>query len=504
MFWGNVIEWLVDYFPREGPGIEFFEVILSRLTGPDWWLYFAIPITTGLMGWITNIVALKMTFYPIKFRGIPPVFGWQGIIPRKATKIAGKFSDLLVDKLVTVPELFKRFDPDGVAREMEPAFDELIEPTVRETVSDRTPSIWEFLPDWSKQEVYDAVYSGIPELLERDFTNDESERSMQKALAEASQHYDDFENLVDDVMHQEAPTMWESLPGKIRNKILLDIRDDLPEIMRKIIADWEAQIDDVLDLKSMTVSEIEKNREILNQVFQESGQRELNFIKRSGLYFGTFFGFFQMILWMFYDAWWLLPLIGFFVGTATNFIAIQLIFSPKQSYDLGFMKLQGLAYKRRDEINRIFSKVATDRILNVRTIFHHIFKDTNRKLLFQSLQKHVHNSVDRVGGVFNSLVPYVLGTQRYFELKNEIAERLMLILPDAVEYSYDYLEDELQLEDVLRENLQKLNPEQFETLMRTPYKEDEWILVMVGGVLGAVVGGLQLVYLFGGNIPFLG
>jgi uncharacterized membrane protein YheB (UPF0754 family) len=53
-------------------------------------LYAQMPIVSAIVGWFTNVVALKMMFYPIEFVGPkPPLLGWQGIIPRKAAKMAG-------------------------------------------------------------------------------------------------------------------------------------------------------------------------------------------------------------------------------------------------------------------------------------------------------------------------------------------------------------------------------------------------------------------------------
>ena len=36
----------------------------------------------------TTIVAVKMSFYPVEFKGIPPYLGWQGQIPSHAAKMA--------------------------------------------------------------------------------------------------------------------------------------------------------------------------------------------------------------------------------------------------------------------------------------------------------------------------------------------------------------------------------------------------------------------------------
>ena len=50
----------------------------------------SIPVIGAIVGWGTNVVALKMTFYPLEFTGISPYLGWQGIIPAKAESMAAR------------------------------------------------------------------------------------------------------------------------------------------------------------------------------------------------------------------------------------------------------------------------------------------------------------------------------------------------------------------------------------------------------------------------------
>lgn len=482
------------------------ETIIARLTGPDAWLYLAIPVTTGIIGWVTNIVALRMTFYPLEFIGIEPYLGWQGILPRKAVKIARQFSDLLTENLLSVTSLFDQIDPENVAREMNPAFEDLIEPTLRDAIADHSPSLWTVLPDRARGLMAKYLDAQLPELLknlpdeEHDLLEEPNPEAVRKAIEE---HDRPLEDLLDDMLHDRSPDLWESLPNEMRNRVILAVREDLPRIISGVIDDMKEDIDEIFNLKDMTVKQVEQNREILNEVFQESGKDELTFIERSGLYFGSLFGLVQMVLWMFYQPWWLLPAVGFFVGLATNYIAIQLIFSPKNPVNLGLFKLQGLAYKRRAEINEIFSRITRNRILNVQNILGYMTKGPGKPRVFNILQKHVHVAMDKLGGPFNPLINRAIGTERYFELKNNLARELMAVLPEAMEYSMDYLETELSLEVVLRENLDALPPEDYETVMRTPYKEDEWILILVGGVLGFTAGILQLIYLFGGHLPML-
>ena len=65
----------------------------------DNWTYGLIPIISGIVGWATNVLALRMTFYPLEFKGIPPYLGWQGIIPSKAGIMAGKAVNLFITVL---------------------------------------------------------------------------------------------------------------------------------------------------------------------------------------------------------------------------------------------------------------------------------------------------------------------------------------------------------------------------------------------------------------------
>ena len=73
-------------------------------------MYVMIPFVCGLVGYATNVLALKMTFYPLefyprclKFAQVPGqpfglLGGWQGIIPSKAGKMAEILVDLMTEK----------------------------------------------------------------------------------------------------------------------------------------------------------------------------------------------------------------------------------------------------------------------------------------------------------------------------------------------------------------------------------------------------------------------
>src|SRR5690554_7630937 len=73
------------------------------LTNPEFWQYLSIPVIAALIGWSTNWLAIKMTFYPLEFIGKPPLLGWQGIIFFKARKMAAIRSEEHTSELQSRP-----------------------------------------------------------------------------------------------------------------------------------------------------------------------------------------------------------------------------------------------------------------------------------------------------------------------------------------------------------------------------------------------------------------
>eukprot|EP01030_Chromulinospumella_sphaerica_P016281 gene16281-16093_t len=55
----------------------------------------------------------------MKFVGIPPFFGWQGIVPRNALRMASIAVDTITTKLVSVNEVVSKLDSERLGKELE-------------------------------------------------------------------------------------------------------------------------------------------------------------------------------------------------------------------------------------------------------------------------------------------------------------------------------------------------------------------------------------------------
>ncbi|RMF19050.1 MAG: hypothetical protein D6758_02885, partial [Gammaproteobacteria bacterium] len=139
---------------------------MELFSNPELWKYLSIPLIAALIGWITNWLAIKLTFYPLEFIGIPPFLGWQGIIPSKARKMAELSVDATISKIGTIQEVFEQLDPEALAEYIIRTIDPRIEEYVDEAMLKEHQTLWENLPQSVKQAIYARVRKNTPTLVQ--------------------------------------------------------------------------------------------------------------------------------------------------------------------------------------------------------------------------------------------------------------------------------------------------------------------------------------------------
>lgn len=388
--------------------------------------YLIIPLSAGVIGYVTNVLAIKMMFLPIEFVGKRPFLGWQGIIPSKAAKLAGDACDIVLARLISVKELYKRIDPKAVAEELSPVLNAMTEDIVEEVVSEAYPKVW------------------------------------------------------------------ETVPKRVKKKTFQRIKSEVPHVVEQIVTDVELHIEEICDVRAIVVDAFVKDKKLLNELFLRCGSREFKFIGNSGLYFGFLFGLPQMVLWMFVKPWWLLPLAGLLVGYATNWVALKMVFEPIEPIKIGPWEWQGLFLKRQKEVSAEYAEVFAEEILNAKNLLNSILRGPASDRLFTIIQRHLKEAVDESAGASKPFVQMVVGTERYIEMKNSICDRLMDSLPNELSRIHRYTDEALDVKKELRTKLEELTPEEFEGILHPVFKEDEWILILVGAILGALAGWGQL------------
>ncbi|MBF0101050.1 MAG: DUF445 domain-containing protein [Desulfobacterales bacterium] len=405
------------------------------------WVYLSMPIIASLIGYITKIVAIKMMFQPLEFIGIkPPYLGWQGIIPRRAEKMSSMACDIMTTRLISTRDIFSRLDSGRIAKEIE-------------------------------KPMLDVT---------------------QKITHEVMEHYQ--------------PGLWESLPWGIRELLIKRIQNETPHIVKDIMDQVKDNLDEIFDLKHMVVSNLVRDKALLNRIFYESGHKEFKFIQNSGIYFGFTIGIVQMLTWLFASHCGvpvieahkslIMPFFGLFTGWFTDWLALKMIFNPKhpKTY-FGIFKWHGLFLKRRKEVAADYGSLIAQEILTPSTIMNAVLTGPLSDNLFFMIQHHVKKAIDEQSGLLKPLVVLTVGSTTYQEMKKVVAQRMMDFLPKTLKHMEKYAEDAMDIRNTLSTKMAEMTEEEFESLLRPAFQQDEWILIAVGAVLGFLVGEFQVFFM---------
>ena len=305
-----------------------------------------------------------------------------------------------------------------------------------------------------------------------------------------------MDSIINEVAQQYMPTVWEKLPQAVKDDIIVLADQEGEAFLTDFMKDMQDHVDDVVDIKHMTVQACCQNKELIVNIFQECGEKEFVFIRRSGFYFGFLLGILQMLIWFVYDAPWTLPAAGFLVGWATNYIALKVIFRPLEPQKFLCWTLQGIFIKRQKEVSAIFSRVVITEILHVKGIWEAIFTGPLSNNFFAMLRAHTLVFTEKMIAEIKPIAIASLGAEQFACMKEDIAQKVIDKLPSIIDRSYAYTQEALDMENSVREKMQQLTPLEFEGVLHPAFEEDEIELIALGGVLGAIVGFIQLFTLF--------
>ena len=243
----------------------------------------------------------------------------------------------------------------------------------------------------------------------------------------------------------------------------------------------------------MVVTNLVKDKALLNRIFRESGRKEFQFIAHSGIWFGFAIGLIQMFAWAALHSAWVMPIFGLLTGWFTDWLALKMIFNPKQpTRYLGLFEWQGLFLKRRKEVAADYGELIAREIITPHNVIEAVLKGPLADRVFAVVHRQVQDVIDRQSGLARPLVVLAVGSRKYQAMKHRIAEKVMERLPETMTYIEDYAGEAMDIRNTLVTKMRELTSEEFEALIRPAFEQDEWILITVGALLGFAVGELQV------------
>ena len=111
----------------------------------------------------------------------------------------------------------------------------------------------------------------------------------------------------------------------------------------------------------------------------------------------------------------------------------------------------------------------------------------------------VERAIDESLYVVRPFIPLLVGGRELAAARAQAAALFVSEFPSCVSATYEYTEEQMGIEDLLRSRMSELSYSDFEQVLHPVFEEDEWKLIAVGGLLGMFVGVFQSVFVFGAD-----
>ena len=296
-----------------------------------------------------------------------------------------------------------------------------------------------------------------------------------------------------DLAEQIRPGLWDRLPDAGRKAVQVRIHAQAPRITEKMLNEMKADLSRYVDLQFLAVNTLVRNKEKLNKLMRGLSDDAMAFFRRSGIYFGLGIGLVQMIAWALFKNPWIMPAFGFAVGLISDSIALNMLFRPVHPTKyLGFIPFQGLLHAQRDKITHDYAKVLAEDLFSPEILFDGVIKGPGADKLFALAAKVVNAAIDAQAGIARPLVVLAVGTQRYRALKDRVVRLVLERVPSTLTQAQDYATSVIDLESTIVDKMNQLTNEQYESILRPIFKDDEPLVVAVGAILGGIVGEIQV------------
>lgn len=195
----------------------------------------------------------------------------------------------------------------------------------------------------------------------------------------------------------------------------------------------------------------------------------------------------------------LLPFVSAFIGWLTNWLAIQMLFHPRQPVRLGFMTLQGVLPKRKPQLAAKLGEIVERELFSHDDIEQALRDPEVSEALRASLREKMKGPMqerltEKLLGI-HPMAKMFVTEERVEKLCDKLLDEIDRLLESMAPALGESLRHHLHVGAIVQEKVEAFSMEKLEEVLYTIMRREFVFVEIVGGVLGFVIGAAQLALL---------
>lgn len=193
--------------------------------------------------------------------------------------------------------------------------------------------------------------------------------------------------------------------------------------------------------------------------------------------------------------YWLLiiPVISAFIGWVTNWVAIKMLFHPREPKRFLGITFQGIFPKRQQQFAEKLGKLVSDEFLSFSDIEEKISSPENLKKVMPYIEQHIDDFLRYKLSEEMPVISMFIGDKTIQKMKSAFMKELESIFPQLMKQFAGNLKTELDLEHIVIKKVSSFSSDKLEELLYQIMSKEFRFVEIIGGIIGFIIGMVQVV-----------
>ncbi len=185
------------------------------------------------------------------------------------------------------------------------------------------------------------------------------------------------------------------------------------------------------------------------------------------------------------------PFICAIIGWLTNYIAVKMLFRPKQPINFLFFTIQGIFPKRQKALAQNLGKTIEQNLISHEDI-QRVINDESFHAGFKSIaSEKIDDFINVRISSINPMIATFLSAELKEKIKTVLMEEVEAMIPEFLEKAASELENRVVFSELVREKVEAYDSEKIEEILFSVMRSEFKFIEIIGGVLGFIIGIIQ-------------
>ncbi len=193
-----------------------------------------------------------------------------------------------------------------------------------------------------------------------------------------------------------------------------------------------------------------------------------------------------------------IPFISAFIGWFTNWIAIKMLFHPKDPKVILGVRFHGIFPKRQRQFAEKLGKLVAEELLSFEDIEKKIVDPKNIEQVMPFVETHIDQFLRVKLANEMPMISMFIGERTINQMKEIFMKELSELFPQMMGNYMGKLKNELDLEQIVVQKVSGFSSDKLEQILLSIMQKEFRFVEIIGGVLGFLIGLLQVLITYMG------